>query len=144
MIPAEPHAPTAPRMNVPVVLADPHPLARAALTFLLEEHGGLEAIPVADLAEALRVVAQRGAPVLIVSRRLLDLGSDGMRLPGPLPRHTQTIVIGLEDDPAFAIDARRAGAAAYVVKDRADRDLRPVIDALLEQPAVTTTWQLSA
>jgi DNA-binding NarL/FixJ family response regulator len=131
-------------MNIPVVLADPHPLARAALTFLLEEHPGLEVIPVAALPEALRAVAGRGAPVLIVSRRLLDLGPDGMRLPGPLPSHTRTIVIGLEDDPAFADDARRAGAAAYVLKDRADRDLRPAIDALLEDPAVTTTWQLSA
>jgi DNA-binding NarL/FixJ family response regulator len=131
-------------MNVPVVLADPHPLARAALTFLLQEHGGLEVIPVADMPEALRLVAHRGAPVLIVSRRLLDLSGDGMRLPGPLPPHTQTIVVGLEDDPAFAVDARRAGAAAYVLKDRADSDLRPAIDALLEPPGVTTTWQLSA
>jgi DNA-binding NarL/FixJ family response regulator len=131
-------------MIVPVILADPHPLARAALTFLLLEDGGLEVIPATDMPQALRAVARTRAPILIVSRRLLELGSEGMRLPGPLPAQTQTIVIGLEDDPAFAADARRAGAAAYVVKDRADRDLRPAIDALLEEPAVTTTWQLSA
>jgi DNA-binding NarL/FixJ family response regulator len=82
--------------------------------------------------------------VLIVSRRLLDLGPEGMRLPGPLPPHTRTIVVGLEDDPAFAADARRAGAAAYVLKDRADRELRPAIDALLEEAPVTTAWPLSA
>jgi DNA-binding NarL/FixJ family response regulator len=108
------------------------------------DDGGLEVLLVADLAEALRAVARRRAPVLIVSRRLLDLGPDGTRLPAPLPPHTRTVVVGLQDDPAFAIDARRAGAAAYVVKDRADRDLRPAIDVLLEEPAVTTTWQLSA
>jgi DNA-binding NarL/FixJ family response regulator len=131
-------------MIVPVILADPHPVARAALTALLLQDGGLEVIAAADLAEALRAVARRGAPILIVSRRLLDLGADGMRLPGPLPLHTQTIVVGLEDDPAFAVDARRAGAAAYVLKDRADRDLRPAIDALLDEHRVMTTWQLSA
>lgn len=131
-------------MIVPVILADPHPVVRAALSALLLDDGGLDVIPAADLADALQAVARRSAPVLIVSRRLLDLGPEGMRLPGPLPPGTRTIVLGLEDDPAFAADALRAGAAAYVLKDRADRDLRPVIDALLEQPAVTTTWQLSA
>jgi DNA-binding NarL/FixJ family response regulator len=131
-------------MLIPVVLADPHPVARAALTLLLQEDGGLDVIPAADLPEALRAVARRGAAVLIVTRRLLDLGPEGMRLPGPLPAHTQTIVMGLEEDPAFALDARRAGAAAYVVKDHADRDLRPAIDALLEDQDVTTTWRLSA
>jgi DNA-binding NarL/FixJ family response regulator len=101
-------------------------------------------IPASELGGALRAVARRGAPVLIVSRRLLELGPEGMRLPGPLPALTHTIVIGLDDDPAFALDARRAGAAAYVLKDRAERDLRPAIDELLEDQAVTTTWRLSA
>lgn len=131
-------------MIVPVILADPHPVARAALTALLLDDGGLEVIAAADLPDALRAVARRRAPILIVSRRLLEIGPEGMRLPGALPPGTQTIVLGLEDGPAFAADALRAGAAAYVLKDRADRDLRPAIDALLEQPAVTTTWQLSA
>jgi two-component system response regulator NreC len=131
-------------MIVPVILADPHPVARAALTALLLDDGGLDVTPAANLADALQAVARRSAPVLTVSRRLLDIGPEGMRLPGPLPPGTQTIVLGLEDDPAFAADALRAGAAAYVLKDRADRDLRPAIDALLEQRAVTTTWQLSA
>jgi DNA-binding NarL/FixJ family response regulator len=131
-------------MLIPVVLADPHPVARAALTLLLQEDGGLDVIPASELGGALRAVARRAAPVLIVSRRLLELGPEGMRLPGPLPAHTHTIVIGLDDDPAFALDARRAGAAAYVLKDRAERDLRTAIDELLEDQAVTTSWRLSA
>lgn len=131
-------------MNVPVILADPHPVARAALTALLLEDGGLDVFPAADLAEALRAVARRGAPVMIVSRRLLEIGPEGLRLPEPIPARTRTIVLGLEAEPAFADDALRAGASAYVVKDRADTELRAVIDALLEGRAVTTTWRLSA
>jgi DNA-binding NarL/FixJ family response regulator len=131
-------------MIVPIVLADPHPVARAALGALLGEDGTLDVIATGDLEEALRAVARRGAPILIVSRRLLELGPPGMRLPGPLPAGTRTIVVGLEKDPAFALDARRAGAAAYVLKDRADTELRAQIGALLEDSDLTTTWRLSA
>jgi two-component system response regulator NreC len=131
-------------MTVPIVLADPHPAARAALNLLLEEDGGLEVIATAELASALRAVARRRAPVLIVSRGLLERGPEGMRLPGPLPATTQTIVTGLEDDPAFAHEALRAGAVAYVLKDRADRELRVQVDALLEARGLRTTWPLSA
>ena len=130
-------------MIVPVVLADPHPVARAALTSLLAEQGGVKVVPTADLDHALREVARRRAPILVVSRRLLERGPAGIRLPAPLPADTQTVVIGLEDDPVFALDARRAGAAAYVVKDRADRELRAQVDALLEERELTTTWRLS-
>jgi DNA-binding NarL/FixJ family response regulator len=130
-------------MIIPVVLAEPHPMIRAALTALLAEDGGLEVVPALDLPAAVGAVAKRGAPVLMVSSRLLERAPAGLRLPGPLPAGTRTIVLGLEDDPAFARDARRAGAAAYVLKDRADRDLRPAVEALLEESAITT-WRLSA
>jgi DNA-binding NarL/FixJ family response regulator len=131
-------------MLVPIVLAEPHPIARKALIALLSEDGMLDVVPAARLDEALRAVARRAAPILIVSRRLLDFGPEGMRLPGPLPSGTRTIVIGLENDLAFAIDARRAGVAAYVVKDRADHELRAAIGGLLDEHDVTTTWRLSA
>jgi DNA-binding NarL/FixJ family response regulator len=129
-------------MIVPVILADPHPVARAALTALLREDGGLEVIPVAELAEA------SGRPVPCAGPDRLAPAA-GNRTRGDAtaraaPRAHPDDRRRLEDDPAFAVDARRAGAAAYVLKDRADRDLRPAIDALLEEPALTTTWQLSA
>lgn len=131
-------------MTIPIVLADAHPIARAALGALLAEDGNLDVIETADLEEALRAVARRGAPILIVTRRLLERGPEGLRLPAPLPAGTRTIVIGFEDDPAFVRDARRAGAAAYVVKDRADRELSAQVDALLHQAHLTTSWPVSA
>jgi DNA-binding NarL/FixJ family response regulator len=118
-------------MNVPVVLAEPHPVARAALTELLAQGGGLEVVPMAELGEALRAVAQHAAPVLIVSRRLLARDAAGMRLPALLPAGTRTIVLGLQDDPAFSLEARRAGAVAYVLTDRADPELRAQVGAAI-------------
>jgi DNA-binding NarL/FixJ family response regulator len=61
-----------------------------------------------------------------------------MLLPGPLPPGTRTIVLGLEDNPAYAAEARRVGAAGYVVKDRADVELQPAIHALLNGPRLTS------
>ena len=131
-------------MSPTIVLAEPHPLARNALAALLEADPRFEVVTADDLPGALRAVARNQAAVLIVSRRLLERGPRGTRLPGPLPAATRTIVLGLEDDPAFAVDARRAGADAYVLKDRADVDLPVAIDALLAQQAITTSLPLSA
>lgn len=131
-------------MTFPIVLAEPHPLARRALALLLEDDPRLEILAVGDLPEALRAVARRQAPVLLVSRRLLERDRTGLLLPGPLPPGTRTIVLGLEDNPAYAVEARRAGASAYIVKDRADSDLPAAIAAALCQHPVTASWRLSA
>jgi DNA-binding NarL/FixJ family response regulator len=127
-----------PRMNVPIVLAEPHAVARTALAELLTHGGGLEVVAVDELAEALRAVARHAAPVLIVSRRLLARDATGVRLPALLPAGTRTIVLGLQADPAFSLDARRAGAAAYVLIDRADPELRVEVDAAIADARVRT------
>jgi DNA-binding NarL/FixJ family response regulator len=121
-----------------VVVAEPHSLTRAALSALLAEDGSLQVVPVADLPAAVDALARHGAPVLVVARRLLERGPSGVRLPAALPAGVQVIVVGVEDGPWFALDARRAGAAAYVVKDRADRELPAQVAAL------TTPWPLTA
>jgi DNA-binding NarL/FixJ family response regulator len=54
-----------------------------------------------------------------------------MRLPALLPAGTRTIVLGLQDDPAFSLEARRAGAVAYVLTDRADPELRAQVGAAI-------------
>jgi DNA-binding NarL/FixJ family response regulator len=123
-------------MNVPVVLAEPHPVARAALSELLMQGGGLDVVAVEDLGEALRAVARHAAPVLILSRRLVARDAAGMRLPALLPAGTRTIVLGLQADPAFSHDALRAGAVAYVLIDRADPELRAQVDAAIADARV--------
>ena len=120
-----------------IVLAEPHPLARRALALLLEDDPRLDVLAFGELPDALRAVARSQAPVLLVSRRLLARDGSGMLLPGPLPPGTRTIVLGLEDNPAYAAEARRVGAAAYVVKDRADVELPPAIHAALTSARIT-------
>ena len=133
-----------PSTLIPIVLAEPHPIARQALSTLLQEDGELGVVATADLAGALRAVAEHRAPVLIVSRGLLKGDPEGLSPLGPLPAATRTIVLGLQDDPAFGREARRAGAAAYVVKDRADSELLAQVDAQLVVAGLRTSWPLSA
>jgi DNA-binding NarL/FixJ family response regulator len=132
-----------PSTLIPIVLAEPHPIARQALSTLLQEDGELGVVATADLAGALRAVAEHRAPVLVVARGLLKGGPDGLSPLGPLPA-TRTIVLGLQDDPAFGREARRAGAAAYVVKDRAASELLAQVDAQLVVAGLRTSWPLSA
>jgi CheY-like chemotaxis protein len=129
---------------IPIVLAEPHPIAREALSTLLQENGELGVVASADLAGALRAVAEHRAPLLIVARGLLERGPDGLSPLGPRAATTRTIVLGLQDDPAFGREARRAGAAAYVVKDRADSELLAQVDAQLVVAGLRTSWPLSA
>jgi DNA-binding NarL/FixJ family response regulator len=133
----------APSTLIPIVLAEPHPIARQALSSLLQEDGELGVVATADLAGALRAVAEHRAPVLVVARGLLKGGPDGLSPLGPLPA-TRTIVLGLQDDPAFGREARRAGAAAYVVKDHAASELLAQVDAQLVVAGLRTSWPLSA
>jgi hypothetical protein len=46
-----------------------------------------------------------------------------------------TIVLGADDDPGFALRARRHGAMGWMAKDAADRTLPDLIGRLTAEPA---------
>jgi DNA-binding NarL/FixJ family response regulator len=56
-------------MSIPIVLADPHPAARAALAALLADDHRLAAVATADPQSASWALARRRAPVPVVARR---------------------------------------------------------------------------
>jgi len=100
-----------------VLLADVAGPARRALAELL---GGLDGVLLVgeagrdDLARTLRSVRP---DVLVIDDRMIRDGD------ATLPAGVRVIVVGVDDDPAFAARARALGAAAWVIKDRADEDL---------------------
>jgi DNA-binding NarL/FixJ family response regulator len=100
-----------------VLLADVAGPARRALAELLGELDGVLFAGEAgrdELAAALRAVQP---DVLVIDDRMIR-DTDAT-----LPAAVRVIVVGVDDDPAFAARARALGAAAWVVKDRADEDL---------------------
>ncbi len=120
--------------QITVVLADDHNLIRTGLRALLEAEEDLRVIgEAADSAGAAKLVADRRPDVLV-----LDL-----QMPGADPRRdvadlresspgTQIVFLTMQNDPRAARDLLRAGAAAYVLKQAAERQLTAAIRTAAE------------
>jgi two-component system response regulator NreC len=111
--------------HIKIVLADDHRVVRAGLRLLLDSEPDFEVVAEAgDVAESIRKVSAFHPNVLI-----LDLNMPGEPSLAAIPRiresepGTQIVVLTMQDDPAFARDALRAGALGYVLKAAADGEL---------------------
>jgi two-component system, NarL family, response regulator NreC len=107
---------------ISIVLADDHQVVRTGLRLLLQAQEGMHVVGEAgDVAGALRLV-ETGRPDVLV----LDLS-----MPGP-PSLTAiarvkdacaVVILTMQNDPAFAREALRAGARGYVLKEAAGAEL---------------------
>jgi two-component system response regulator NreC len=111
--------------KIGIVIADDHRVVRAGLRLLLEsEHDFVVRADAGDVTEAARKVSAFRPDVLI-----LDLHMPGEPTLVAIPRlrqsdpDTQIVVLTMQNDPAFARDALRAGAIGYVLKEAADTEL---------------------
>ncbi len=133
-LPAEfPDAVPEPRGDAPrvrVILADREGSARGALAALLNGLDGVELVGESGGRRELAAALRRAHPdVLILDDRLVTSGDHVLAGLGPQPGAVRVIVIGVDDDPAFAARARRLGADAWVAKDRADEELPSLLVA---------------
>jgi len=111
--------------RVTIVIADDHQVVRAGLRLLLEAEEGFQVVGEAgDIATTERRVSAHRPRVLI-----LDLNMPGEPSLPAIPRlregapDTQIVVLTMQNDPAFAREALRAGALGYVLKEAADTEL---------------------
>lgn len=115
----------APARPITIVLADDHRVVRAGLKLLLESDSRFSVIDeVGDVPGTLESVRACGPQVLV-----LDLNMDGASSLDVIPQlradapETQIVVLTMQENPAFARAALRAGAVGYVLKDSADTEL---------------------
>jgi two-component system response regulator NreC len=115
----------APESTITIVLADDHRVVRSGLRLLLAAEEGFEVVAEAgDVATTEQKVLSCRPRVLV-----LDLNMGGESSLPAIPRlresspDTQIVVLTMQNDPAFAREALRAGALAYVLKDAADAEL---------------------
>jgi two-component system, NarL family, response regulator NreC len=118
--------------EITIVLADDHAVVRSGLRLLLDQTEGLRVVAEAGDAEsALRSVLGHKPAVLV-----LDLNMPGTltsleaipKVPG-VSAGTRVVVLTMQEDPRFAREALRAGAAGYVLKEAADDELVDAVRA---------------
>ena len=115
--------------QITVVLADDHNVIRSGLRNMLEAEGDLRVVgEAADAAAAAKLAGDRRPDVLVLDLQMpgAEPRQDIPRLRESLP-HTAIVILTMQNDPRTARDLLRAGAAGYVLKQAADRQLREAI-----------------
>ncbi len=116
---------------VSIVLADDHAVVRSGLRMLLEAEQDLEVVAEAGDVEATRRYVLGHKPAILI----LDLNMPGGSSLGAIPDlidsspATAIVVLTMQEDPAFAREALRAGAKGYVLKQAAGAELVQAVRA---------------
>lgn len=131
-----------------VVIADDHTVVRQGIRIVLEEVPGLEVVGEAgDGAAALRLIAKFKPDVAVLDVTMPE--KTGLEVAKELRESDSDIgilILSMHDDPEYVLQAVRAGADGYVLKDVAPSELRDAIQAVAsgkEFFAERVTHQLS-
>jgi RNA polymerase sigma factor (sigma-70 family) len=117
-----------------VVIADDHTVVRQGIRGVLEDMDGLEVVAEAgDGEEAIGLVGALSPDVVVldvtmpkksgleVTRELREQGVD-----------VRILILSMHEDPEYILQAVRAGADGYVLKDVAPSELRDAVQAVHE------------
>ena len=102
-----------------VLIADDHALVREGLRAVLEAEGGVEVVGEArDGGEAVGMCAELSPDVVLMDVRMP--GVDGLaatrEIKARMPR-VSVVMVTMHENPDYLLEAVRAGAAGYVLKD---------------------------
>jgi DNA-binding NarL/FixJ family response regulator len=102
-----------------VLLADDHALVREGLRAVLQAEGGIEVVGEAkDGQEALEACRALSPDVVLMDVRMP--GMDGLeatrQIKAEMPR-VSVVMVTMHENPDYLLEAVRAGAAGYVLKD---------------------------
>jgi two-component system, NarL family, response regulator NreC len=117
--------------SITIILADDHEIVRDGLRRIIEAEGDMKVVAEAGDAET----ARRRASGLKPSVLVLDLNMPGEPSLASIPKihegspDTAVVVLTMQDDPAFAKEAFRLGATAFVLKHAAGSELVDAIRA---------------
>ena len=127
---AEPKGPSEAE-TITIILADDHEIVRDGLRRIVEAEGDMEVVAEAGDADTARRRTSGLHPAVLV----LDLNMPGEPSLASIPSILEgspgstVVVLTMQDDPAFAREAFRLGAKAFVVKHAAGAELVDAIRA---------------
>jgi two-component system, NarL family, response regulator NreC len=117
--------------KITILLADDHPIVRSGLRMLLEAEDDFEVIAESGDTDSARRSVLGHKPSVIVLDLNMPGGSSLDAIPAMLESSpgTAVVVLTMQEDPAFAREALRAGARGYVLKQAAGTELVQAIRA---------------
>ncbi len=111
--------------TITIVLADDHAVVRSGLRMLIEAERDIEVLAEAGDVDAARRYTLGHKPTVLVLDLNMPGGSSLEAIPkvAELSPDTSVVVLTMQEDPAFAREALRAGARGYVLKHAAGTEL---------------------
>jgi two-component system response regulator NreC len=111
--------------TITIALADDHPVVRSGLKMLLEAEDDLQVVAEAGDVDATRRTVLGYKPGVLVLDLNMPGGSGLEAIPAMIESSpgTAIVVLTMQEDPAFAREALRAGAKGYVLKQAAGTEL---------------------
>ncbi len=108
-----------------IVLADDHHVVRQGLRALLETEPDFRVVEEAsDGLEVVRLVEKLKPDILVVDLMMGGMnGLEAARQVRKLSPHTNVVILSMHGNESYVIEALRAGAKAYVLKESSSEDL---------------------
>lgn len=118
--------------RIRVIIADDHAVVRQGIRHVLEDIDGLEVIAEAGNGDEVLGLMETATPDLLV----LDISmpkKTGLEVAKELRTagsEVAILVLSMHDDPEYVLEAVRAGADGYILKDVGPGELREAVEAV--------------
>ena len=128
---------SSPRLPARVLIADDHDLVREGLLAVLEGEPDLEVVGEAKNGrEALQMCRQLRPDLILMDVRMPEM--DGLAATRAIKEElptTSVVMVTMHENPDYLLEAIRAGAAGYILKDAAGERLVEAVRRTLEGEA---------